>query len=88
MLRINRMDCEDGSVRLKLEGRLVGEWVELLREMCQHHRQEMDTPLVLELSAVGFASRDGLRLLRHLQQEGVCCTAWAPYLRALSQCGG
>ena len=32
MLRINRMECEDGSVRLKLEGRLVGAWVALLEE--------------------------------------------------------
>jgi len=85
MLRISRMDCEDGSVYLKLEGRLIGEWVELLRETCQRHQQEIGTPLILDLSAVGFANWEGLRLLRHLEQEGVCCMAWSPYMRTLSQ---
>ena len=85
MLRISRMECEDGSVRFKLEGRLVGEWVELLRQTCKAHQLEMGTPLILDLSDVGFADCEGRKLLIQLEQEGGRCISWSPYLRALSQ---
>lgn len=85
MLRISRMECQDGSARFKLEGRLVGEWVELLRQMCQAHQLEMGTPLILDLSDVGFADRQGRELLTQLEQEGDRCISWSPYLKALSQ---
>ena len=85
MLRISPMNCEDGSVRLKLEGRLVGPWVELLRETCQDHQSKLGSPLFLELSAVGFACGEGLNLLHSLQQEGIRCISWPPFLKELSQ---
>jgi len=85
MLRINRMECEDGSVRFKLEGRLVGEWVQLLGQTCRIHRMERGTPLILDLSAVGFADREGRELLTCLEKQGVSCIAWSPYLKALWQ---
>jgi len=83
MMRINRMDCEDGSVRFKLEGRLVGAWVSLLEQACRTSRRERGTPLILDLSDVGFADREGWRLLACLEEQGVHCTAWSPYLKAL-----
>lgn len=83
MLRINRMECEDGSVRLKLEGRLVGEWVGLLEQTCQIHRRERGTPLIMDLADVGFADPEGWRLLACLEEQGVRCAAWSPYLKAL-----
>ena len=83
MLRISRMECEDGSVRLKLEGRLVGAWVGLLEQTCQIHRRERGTPLILDLADVGFADQEGWKLLTCLEKQGVRCAAWSPYLKAL-----
>jgi len=87
MLRINRMECEDGSIRLKLEGRLVGAWVALLEEACVACRRERHTPLILDLSDLGFADLEGWKLLACLEEQGVSCTAWSPYLKALWQSG-
>ena len=85
MLRITAIPGNNGKTCLKLEGRLVEPWVELLRQTCQAHRGELDLPLTLDLSAVGFASREGLRLLHHLQREGVSCASWPPFLKELSR---
>jgi len=85
MLRIDRMECEDRSVRFKLEGRLVGEWVQLLGQTCKAHQLEAGTPLILDMAAVGFADRAGRALLSCLEEQGVRCIARSPYLRALLQ---
>lgn len=85
MLRITSMGCEDGSIRLKLEGRLIYQWVDLLRQTCRSHQCQTDNPLILDLSAVAFASRDGIQLLRRLQQEGINCIFWSPFLKELSR---
>ena len=73
MLRITRTSRDDGRVVLKLEGRLVGPWVELLDEMCQAYQRERekDAPIILDGAAVGFASEEGLDLLRDLHEQGI-----------------
>ena len=81
------MECEDGSIRLKLEGRLVGAWVALLEEACGAPGRERDTPLILDPSDVGFADLEGWKLLACLEEQGVRCTAWSPYLKALWRSG-
>lgn len=87
MLRITTLEGKDRSTVLKLEGRLVDRWVELLRATCKILQSEIDKPLILDLSAVGFASRGGIDLLRHLQKEGVRCISWSPFLKELAQHG-
>ena len=85
MLRITPISSADEAIVLKLEGRLVEPWVGLLRETCQTHQREQRASLVLDLSAVGFASREGLDLLDGLQKEGIQCVSWSPLLKELSQ---
>ena len=85
MLRISPMGCTDGSIRLKLEGRLVARWVGVLEETCRTHHLEEGTPLILDLSAVSFADPEGLDLLAQLQSDGIRCTAWSPVLQVLYQ---
>ena len=85
MLRIDRTVCADGVVRFKLEGRLVAPWVGLLEEQCQTHLRRHGTPLRVDLSAVSFASEEGIDLLRRLEREGIACKAWSPLLQALAQ---
>ena len=84
MLRITPISSADEAVVLKLEGRLIEPWVELLRETCQTHQQERKASLVLDLSAVDFASKEGLDLLGGLQKKGIRCVSWSPLLKELS----
>ena len=83
MLRITRVDRDGKGVVLKLEGRMVGPWVELLRGVCSAHQRIEATALVLDLNAVEFADRDGVDLLHCLRQEGVGCASWPHFLREL-----
>lgn len=83
MLRITRISREEEGFVLKLEGRLVDQWVELLRESWQVCQRKMGRPLILDLLAVEFADREGIELLIRLQEEGVRCVSWSPFLKEL-----
>ena len=82
MLRISEMADREGAV-LRLEGRVVDQWVGLLRETCEHLQRKTGTPLVLDLAAVEFASKEGVDLLRRLQDQGARCVSWSPFLKEL-----
>ena len=79
MLRISKME---GNV-LRLEGRLVGGWVELLEEACKGGTSGEDEDWTLDLSGVTFASREGTFLLQSLQDRGIKCVSCSPFLKEL-----
>ena len=82
MLRITRKDTGDGAA-LKLEGRLVGPWVDLLKEECEAVFNEIDGPITLEATQVGYASEAGLRLLRDLHDRRVARLTCSSFLHHL-----
>ena len=59
---------------LKLEGRVVGEWVDVLRDACEADGGQ----LALDLSSVRFVSREGVALLRELRDRGVSLASPSP----------
>lgn len=69
MLRITR-SIKDGTVWLKLEGKLAADWVEECRLAYAADATSGRRP-VLDLSEVTFVDRDGLKLLRQFETEGV-----------------
>lgn len=85
MLRITRTEGIQQQTILKLEGRLVEPWVDLLAETCGQCQHQHNTSLVVDLGNVTFASHNGLELLHRLQNEGVDCIAWSPLLKTLAQ---
>jgi anti-anti-sigma factor len=56
----------DGSVVLRLEGTLSGQWVDELRRVTSEPLRESAARLVLDLAEVTFIDPDGLALLREL----------------------
>ncbi len=78
MLKITKDETE-----LKLEGRLVGRWVDLLEEICEGHAREKEASLVLDVSAVSFADRNGVQLLHRLRNQGVAFQGCSPFLEEL-----
>jgi anti-anti-sigma regulatory factor len=83
MLRITHIGGNGRPRVLKLEGRLVDQWVELLEETCQRHLSDLSSQLILDLSGLEFAGRSGIELLRRLEKQGVTCTHASPFLRSL-----
>jgi len=71
MLRISH-DRTTGHVRL--EGQLVGPWVEELHRVCDGHA------VVLDVRDVTFADEAGVALLRALQARQVKLTGCSPFL--------
>ena len=79
MLRISKIE----ENVLRLEGRLVGRWVELLEEVCNSRMSGKEETLTLDLSGVTFASREGTSLLQGLQDQGVKYVFCSPFLKEL-----
>jgi ABC-type transporter Mla MlaB component len=69
---------------LKLEGELVGPWVELVRDACAPQALRADRA-ALDLSAVTFADAAGAALLRDLTQHGMAITASSRFIAELLQ---
>jgi len=82
MLRISRLTQPHEVPCLRLEGRLVGDWVQVLR--AEVERAQAQTPeLELDLSGVEFADSQALSLLREVEARGVKLVACSPLLTSL-----
>ena len=89
MLRIATADRPGPGATLRLEGRVIGPWVDELERACQR-ALVTGAPLSLDLHEVAFVDREGLELLRHLVDGGVAVVNCPPFvreqLRALARC--
>lgn len=70
MLRITGIEPSARDVILRLEGKLIGPWVNELKSNCAIVREER-RQLLLEMAEVSFVDRSGIALLRVLQESGV-----------------
>ena len=78
MLRISKITESEQSVRLALEGWLVGPWVDELRRESEQQLSEAKA-LRIDLAKVLFADPRGVALLRELasrQVEHVNCSTF------------
>jgi hypothetical protein len=89
MLRIVALERPGDGVTLTLEGRVIGPWVDELRQSCERILAR-GGGLTLDLGEVLFVERDGVRLLRSLVDGGVAvvnCPAFVgEQLKALARC--
>ena len=79
MLRISRIESSPGQVILRLEGRLIGPWVNELRSCCATVCND-GHQLSLDLAEVLFADCKGLALLRTLRKSNVGLVGCSPLL--------
>jgi len=88
MLRITPTE-KASSLGLRLEGRLEGPWVEVLRQSwtdaigSDGHGQ-----LSVDLGAVSFADSDGRTLLLSMQQQGVALVKASSFLQEILKASG
>jgi anti-anti-sigma regulatory factor len=79
MLRIAAEDAEGGTV-LRLEGQVIGPWVDELRAICETACGRRG-PLALDLAAVTFVSREGVQLLLELRARAVTLRHCSGFVR-------
>ena len=68
-----------GDAVLKVDGQLSGEEARLLVDACE----AVAGPIILDLTDLQFADRQGVRMLRQLQARGATLTGLSPYLDLL-----
>jgi anti-anti-sigma regulatory factor len=77
MLKIVALEPADGRVVLRLEGQIVGPWVDEVERACG----EVSTrALCLDLSQVSFVERRGAELLRALGNRGIPLLHCSPFV--------
>ena len=75
VLRISRIKDTPCGLIIKVEGRIVSDWITLLEQEC-HQNMDADRELILDLGNVSYVDENGRLLLRRLLNS-----AWK-----LSQC--
>jgi anti-anti-sigma regulatory factor len=79
MLKISEGRPFGRTLTLRLEGRVVGPWVEELRKLCEPLLAD-ETRLTLDLAEVSFADENGLTLLASLNRRGVTLSRPSPFV--------
>jgi hypothetical protein len=86
MLKIARVDgemCPNGSIStLKLEGKIIGPWVDELSRACEELATR-PSDLHLNLSAVTFIDPAGINLLSDLIRRGATISACSGFVEEL-----
>ncbi|MCB1918772.1 MAG: hypothetical protein KDJ28_02175 [Candidatus Competibacteraceae bacterium] len=82
MLRITRFVNPSSSVVLKVEGRVVADWVIVLKQAIDAELQSAQT-LELDFTDVSFVDGAGIRLLRDLSCNNLSITHCSGLIQAL-----
>jgi anti-anti-sigma regulatory factor len=89
MLKITILPTPRAEVVLKLEGRVVGPWVQELAGSCERLLGD-GAPIVVDLGEVAFIDWAGVALLRRLRERGVafrnCSQFVSEQLREVAPC--
>ena len=70
-MKITVVESSRYGVRLRVEGRLTGRWVEELKRTCDLHALSDGIHLTLDLADVSFADAAGIELLKELRMRSV-----------------
>lgn len=70
-----------GGVTLRLAGRIIGPWVNELRQICEPLVSD-GSQLALDLIEVSYADEDGALLLARLRKRGVKLLNPTPFIAA------
>lgn len=82
MLRITQATDDDGRVCLKIEGRVVGDWVSELDRTCGACLSQ-SRQITLDMSDVTYIDRQGVETLKRILGENVRLTGATLLVQAL-----
>jgi anti-anti-sigma regulatory factor len=79
MLKIDPAETWNGHTKIRLEGRLIGPWVEELRRACE---QVLATGarVALDLADVSFLDQSGVELIQSLRQRNVALLSCSAFI--------
>jgi hypothetical protein len=92
MLRITVVESSSNAVRLRVEGRMTGCWVEEVRRSCDLHALSDGIRITLDLADLSFVDADGIELLKELRSHCVTLLSPSPFvaeqLKSVTSCDG
>jgi anti-anti-sigma regulatory factor len=83
MLRITEVSEDDKTVTLRLEGKIVNEWILVLERACLYHSDKKNKTLLLDFSDVTFISEEGVKMLESIKNGRVKITNCSPFIRSI-----
>ena len=78
MLKIVTIEQEASQAVLRLEGQVIGPWIDELRRACDDLLASRG--IALDLAQVSFVERRGVELLRALSARGVPLLRCSPFV--------
>jgi hypothetical protein len=82
VLKITEIGRNDSGRTFKLEGKLLGPWVDELRNVCTQPLDRAEQ-VGLDLAAVTFVNAAGAKLLRELIRRGIIVTRCSAFVAEL-----
>ena len=79
MLKIAHLKETPGHQTLRLEGQVIGPWVEELRRSCERILEAGGT-VTIDLTDVSFLDREGVALVRALTDRKVALLNSSPFI--------
>lgn len=76
MVRITLVNTTVGITTMKIEGRIVSDWISVVETECQNLLAQGKT-ISLDLSDVNFVGAEGVHMIRRLLDQG-CVLASCP----------
>jgi anti-anti-sigma regulatory factor len=83
MLRITETSEDRKTVALRLDGKLVDQWVSNLEEICLRYKHGRDKTIVLDFSGVSFIDNKGVRMLEKIKDERILITNCSLFIQSL-----
>lgn len=80
MLRISQEESNNGVITFRLEGRVIGRWVEELSKLCEQVLKE-NRDLALDLSGVLYIDDHAVAIFRALQIRHVAILNSSPFVK-------
>ena len=87
MLKITEIARNDSGRTFKLEGKLLGPWVDELRNVCGQPIGRLEQ-VGIDLAAVTFVNAAGTELLRELIRQGIIITQCSAFIAELLHAEG
>ncbi|HEX5220349.1 MAG TPA: STAS domain-containing protein [Verrucomicrobiae bacterium] len=79
MLKISEDRQDQQAILLRLEGRIIGPWVDELRDVCESFARN-GVKITLDLEEVVFADDNAVALLTGLQSRGITLIRLTPFV--------
>ncbi len=87
MLKITEINNNSEITSLKLEGKIIKEWADLLKQECENYLSAHKS-LKLDFSEVSFIDSYGTQILKKLEGKKVELCNCSMFLQQLLKCNG